>query len=153
MRCSTAHKLISPYIDGELSEGKKREIENHLNACEKCRMEVEGFQGMRDLFVNTENYEAPYGFHTRVMANINSGKTRQSSRIPVFARLAEGFVVMVIIAIIVIGVFSGSFLIKGFMPDKAKEVMASLSFDVFDSEPPGSLGGAYLAMTEVRNEK
>ena len=55
--------------------------------------------------------------------------------------------------VIALGVLSGSLLIKDYMPDKARQVMASLSLDVFDSAPPDSLGGAYLAMTEVRDEK
>jgi hypothetical protein len=32
-------------------------------------------------------------------------------------------------------------------------ITSSFSLDVFDAAPPGSLGNAYLAMTEVENEK
>jgi anti-sigma factor RsiW len=150
MKCKKAHKLISPYIDGELPEWDKKKLEDHMKVCHKCLAEFEEGKKLQNLFATVDRFKAPYGFHTRVMANISSGKTRGISEIPIFVRFAEAFV---IVAIIAIGVFSGSFLIKGYMPDKAREVMASLSLDVFDPTPPDSLGGAYLAMMEVRDEK
>lgn len=150
MKCSKAHKLISPYIDGELPEWDTRRLEDHMKVCHKCRKAIEESKALHNLFANMAGFKAPYGFHKRVMANISSGKARGISGIPVFARLAEAFV---IVAILALGVFSGSFLIKGSIPDKAREVISSLSLDVFDTAPPGSLAGAYLAMTEVRDEK
>jgi anti-sigma factor RsiW len=150
MKCSKTHKLISPYIDGELPERDMRRLEDHLKACHMCRAEFGKSKELHNLFANAAKFKAPYGFHTRVMANISSGKARGISEIPVFARLAEA---VVIIAIIAMGVFSGSLVIKGHPPDKARDIMASLSLDVFDPAPPDSLGGAYLAMTEVRDEK
>jgi anti-sigma factor RsiW len=150
MKCSKAHELISPYIDSELPERDMRRLEDHVKVCTKCHKEFDESRELHNLFANMDGFKAPYGFHARVMANIDSGKTRRSSGIPVFVRFAEG---LVIVAIIALGIFSGSLLIKGYMPDKAREVMSSLSLDVFDTAPPGSLAGAYLAMTEVRDEK
>ena len=150
MKCSKVHKLISPYIDGELIERDMKALEDHMKVCGKCRKEFEEGKELHNLVASTDKFKAPYGFHTRVMTNISSGKIRGSSGIPVLVRLAEAVVVIVVIAL---GVLSGSSLTKGYMPDKAREVMASLSLDVFDSAPPGSLGGVYLAMTEVKNEK
>jgi predicted anti-sigma-YlaC factor YlaD len=150
MNCSKAHKLISPYIDGELPGRDIKTLEDHIKVCPKCRAEFEENKELHNLFADDDRFKAPYGFHTRVMANIRSGKTRGISEIPVFARLAEAFVIIMVIAF---GVLSGSLFMGGSMPDKTGEVMASLSLDVFDSAPPGSLGGVYLAMTEVRNEK
>ena len=150
MKCSKAEKLISLYIDGELPERDMKTLEDHMKVCHKCLAEFEEGKELHNVFASVDRFKAPYGFHARVMANISSGKTRGISRIPVFVRFAEAFVIAAIIAI---GVFSGSFLIKGHMPDKGREVVALLSLDVFDSAPPDSLGAAYLAMTEVRDEK
>lgn len=150
MKCSKAHKLISPYIDGELPEQDMQRLEAHINVCLKCRTEFEKEKELHNLFANVDGFKAPYGFHTRVMANINSGKTKEISGIRIFAGLAEA---VVILAIIAIGLLSGSQAIKGYPPDNTRAVMASLSLDVFDPAPADSLGGVYLAMTEVRNEK
>ncbi|MDA8240832.1 MAG: zf-HC2 domain-containing protein [Nitrospiraceae bacterium] len=150
MKCSKAHKLTSLYIDGELPERDVKTLEDHMKACHKCRAEFEEGMELHNLFTDAEKFEAPFGFHARVMANVSSRKIRESSRISVFARLAEA---VVIIVVIVLGVLSGNFLIKGYSPDKAGDVTASLSLDIFASAPPGSLGGVYLAMTEVSDEK
>ncbi len=40
MKCSKARKLISPYVDSELSEANKRELESHVSVCESCRSEM-----------------------------------------------------------------------------------------------------------------
>jgi hypothetical protein len=58
-----------------------------------------------------------------------------------------------VVAIIAAGIFSGSLLINADVTGKARGIASSLALDVFESAPPGSLGGAYLAMTEARDEK
>lgn len=150
MKCSKAHKLISPYIDGELPERDKKTLEDHMNICDMCRADFEEIKKLHNLFASADTFKAPYGFQTKVMANITPDKIRVISRIPIFARLVEA---VAIVLFITIGIFSGSLVTEGNPRDKAKDIVASLSLDVFDSAPPGSLGGVYLAMTEVRNEK
>ena len=150
MKCSKAHKLISPYIDGELPGRDMKTLEDHMKVCLNCRTEFEENKELHNLFTNADGFEAPYGFHTRVMANISSGKARGISEIPIFTRFAEAVLIIVVMAF---GILSGSLFIRGSVPDKAGEVMASLSLDVFDPAPPGSLGGAYFVMTEEEDEK
>src|ERR1700690_2600490 len=99
MNCSKTHKLISPYIDGELSERDMKTLEDHMKVCDKCPGELEEGKELHNLFANANKFKAPYGFHTRVMTHISSGKTRGSSKIPIFVRLAEGFVIIVVIAL------------------------------------------------------
>ncbi len=150
MKCSTAHKFISPYIDGELPKRDLKTLEDHMKACHKCRAEFEEGMELHNLFTSTEKFEAPFGFHTRVISNISLGEIRETARIPVLVRLVEAVAIVIVIAF---GILSGGLVTKGYSPDKARDVMASLSLDIFDSAPPGSLGGVYLAMTEVSDEK
>ena len=150
MKCSKTQKLISPYIDGELAASKKQEFEDHMKVCEKCRIEMEELQGLRQLFVTAESFDAPYGFHTRVMASVNASKTAWHPGISLPVRLAETAMVLVLIAV---GIVSGTFMVKALTPDKVGNEIASLHLEIFQSTPPDTLGGAYLAMTEERNEK
>ena len=150
MNCSKTQKFISPYIDGELSEGTKRKLESHIKGCEKCRTEMEEMRKLHQVFVNAEKFAAPYGFHTRVMANVNTAKTGKLPGISIPARLAETVMVLLLI---VMGIMSGTFLVRSLILGRAADVIASLHLDVFQYAPPGTLGGAYLAMTEQRNEK
>ena len=151
MNCSKARKLISPYIDAELSQDDRREFEDHIGVCDSCRSELEANQGLYRLFANTEKFKTPFGFHSRVMANVNMVKPGWSPRIPIPVRLAEGAMVILLIAV---GIVSGSFLAKGLLHERTGNgTMASLHLDVFISSPQGTLEGAYLAMTEANHEK
>lgn len=150
MKCSKARRLISPYIDSELSSGDRNKLEDHMKVCKICRNMVKETQALHQVFVNTEKFEAPYGFRARVMANVKTAKPGWFPRIPIPIRLAEGAVILLLIAI---GIITGSFLVKGFLPQRMGNELASLHLEVFDSAPPGTLGSAYLAMTGERNEK
>ncbi len=150
MKCSKAKKLISLYVDNELPEGEKKEFETHIQGCENCRSEMEGTQELRQLFVNTSQFDAPYDFRARVMAKAHASQTSHFRLIPLPLRAAETAVSLVLITA---GIISGTFLVKGLVPVRTGDVVASLHLDVFESAPPGTLGGAYLAMTEGRDEK
>ena len=104
---------------------------------------------MHHLFAHGEKFKAPYGFSTRVIANITSEKAKGFSWIPLFTRFAE---VIVLLVIIFTGIISGSFLSDRLMAEKKTLIRSSFSLDIFEPTPPDSLGGAYLAMAEVKNE-
>lgn len=150
MNCSKTDKLTSPYIDGELNAEAKEAFEAHMKTCYACSTAVQGMRKQHDLFAQAKQYKAPYGFPTRVMAHIAAEKTEGFSPIPLFARFAGAIVLLMIISI---GIISGDFLSGSLMHTKMVSITSSLSLDLFDPMPPDSLGGAYLAMTEVKDEK
>lgn len=150
MKCSRAHKLMSPYIDGELSHAEREVFGAHLKQCGQCRMEFETLGKVHALFGQAGKYPAPYGFATRVMATTGSdGKTREPW-FPLLIRLAEA---AVFVLVITAGVLSGNFLSSRLLPGGAPSVASLMSLDVFDPAPADSPGGVYLAMTEGSNEK
>lgn len=150
MNCSKTDKLISPYIDGELKAEDKEAFESHMKVCLACSMAVAQVRKQHNLFVQAKQFKAPYGFSTRVMANISAEKTGGFSLTPLFARFAGAIVLLMIISI---GIISGSFLSGSLMHTKMVSITSALSLDLFDPMPPDSLGGVYLAMTEAGYEK
>ena len=46
MRCRQAHKLLGPYIDGELAMADSRRLEKHLETCEECAEQLTFLRGM-----------------------------------------------------------------------------------------------------------
>jgi anti-sigma factor RsiW len=149
MRCSKT-KLISPYIDGELSARERDLLESHIKKCHECAGKLEELQKIHELFASAEMFKAPPGFSTRVLANIRATETRTfTGFVRILARSVEGFAVLVLIFV---GIILGSFLSKTLVSEKGN-VVASLSLDIFASIPPDSIGGVYLAMTEAKNEK
>jgi len=150
MNCSKIHKLISPYFDGELKARDKEAFEAHIKSCRACSIAVEEVRNQHNLFAYAKQFKAPYGFSTRVMANIAAEKTGGLSWTLLLTRFAE---VVALLVIIFSGIMSGGFLAGRLMPEKLSSVASSFSLDIFDPAPPDSLGGVYLAMTEVKNEK
>ncbi|MBI5635291.1 MAG: zf-HC2 domain-containing protein [Nitrospirae bacterium] len=150
MNCSKTDKLISPYIDGELKAEAKEAFEAHMKACYACSMAVEQVRKQHNLFAQAKQYKVPYGFSTRVMANVSAERTGWFSLTPLFARFAGAIVLLMIISI---GMISGGFLSGSLMQTKMVSMTSALSLDLFDPMPPDSLGGAYFAMTEVKDEK
>lgn len=149
MKCSKAKSLISPYVDGELDLGLKQALESHMDSCGTCRGEFEGALKLHDLLGQAESFKAPYGFSTRAMAGAAADKTGGRVWRPIFARFAEALVVLAMVAA---GIVSGGFLINGLGPE-TRGITSSFSLEIFEPVPPGSVGSAYLAMTEVGHER
>ena len=143
--------LISAYLDSEMKCGEKATFEAHMQGCTRCSHALEEFQSLRVVFANTERHQAPYGFATRVMARTAELEKKKSLWIvPFFVRSAEAAFLVIVITV---GILAGKVMTNSLSASNTTNIASSLSLEVFDATPPGSLGGAYLAMTEVRNEK
>ncbi len=149
MRCSKARKLLSPYIDKELTKAEAELFDVHVRNCIKCRTMLEEIQAIHHTFSSMESLSAPLGFATRVMAHVQEKKTRRLSLFPVLGRLIE---VAVVILMIIIGTRVGGLLGTAFTGQKTS-ITSSLSLDTFEAVQPNSIGGAYMAMMEGNNEK
>jgi len=144
-------KLISAYLDKELGPGEKNAFEAHVQGCTGCLHALEEMRSLRAAFANVERHPAPYGFATRVMARTAELENNKAPWfVPFFVRSAEA---AVLLFVIFVGILAGEFMTKSSPALKMTSIASSLSLDLFDATPPGSPGGAYLAMTEVSNEK
>lgn len=144
-------KLISAYLDKEIGVGEKTAFEAHLQGCDRCSYAIEELQSLRAAFLTTKRHQAPYGFATRVMARTAAlDKKKSPWFVPFFIRFAEAAILLIVITV---GILAGRVMTNGSSVVKTTNIASSLSLDLFDATPPGTLGGAYLAMTEVSNEK
>jgi anti-sigma factor RsiW len=143
-------KLISAYLDKELRLGEKADFEAHVQGCASCSHTLEDMRLLRAAFANVERHPAPYGFATRVMARTAELEKKKAPWfVPFFVRFAEAAILFVVITV---GILAGKVMTNG-SSATTTNIASSLSLDMFDATPPGSLGHAYIAMTEVRNEK
>ena len=155
MQCIGLRKLISSYIDGQLSPDEKEAFSSHIRNCSGCQKALEEARAVHELFASAERFSAPYGFTTRVMANL---ETESSSpwwavftRRPLILRAMElGFALIVIVS----GLFFGNLLVpKQVPPQRPAGVQESFSLDLFQAAPPGSISGTYAALAEAPNER
>jgi anti-sigma factor RsiW len=150
MSCSKS-KHISAYLDKEMGPGEKAAFDTHLHGCSDCAQALEEIRSLRAAFAKAERHPAPYGFATQVMARTAEMERKKTPWfVPIFIRFAEAAVLLIIITV---GILAGKAMTNSSSAANTTNIALSLSLDLFDATPPGSLGGAYLAMTEVKNEK
>ena len=75
-------ELLSARLDGPLTGGEERELEDHLRTCPQCRALAEQLEQLHAGFAGLEELEAPAGFTGRVMEQIGG----ERKVIPLFRR-------------------------------------------------------------------
>jgi anti-sigma factor RsiW len=154
MKCQVVREMLSEYIDDELVQEQKGMIDLHLRDCSACSKEFEELLAVHGLFASAERFTAPYGFSTRVMANLE--ETKESIWGGLFARpiLFRAIGTAFALIIVIIGLISGNILTSRKPPSLTSvEVTQSFALNAFEATPSGSIGGLYVSMTGVRNEK
>ena len=79
MKYRHVKKMISRYVDDELTPEEKKDFDAHIRSCVSCREELEETRALHRLFASAERFPAPYGFATRVLANLSE---KEALRIP-----------------------------------------------------------------------
>ena len=157
MKCSQITKMISRYIDDDLGPEEKRLFQLHVKDCPGCKHELEEVLAVHELFVSAERFPAPYGFTTRVMANLEAKEPSWLWQLftfrPFFLRAVE---VAFALVIMVLGVFSGNLLVA----DRTSErqavqttVQESFSLDLFHPTPSDSIAGVYVRLMGAGDER
>ena len=155
MKCKEARKFISPYIDNELSQTDKPAFTAHIETCAVCEQELEETKSLDHMFEASERFSAPVGLATRVMAGVEETETQGFWKVfaarPFFLKAIE---VAFALVIVIIGILSGNVLVTDrTAPLRVAELRGSFHLDVFEPAPPDSIGGIYVSMTGVRDER
>jgi predicted anti-sigma-YlaC factor YlaD len=146
MKCRHARKMISQYIDEELSPDEKKDFESHIQSCASCKEELEETRALHQLFASAKRFAAPYGFATRVLANLEEKERR-----PFLLRTAQ---VAFALVIMTIGIISGNLLLAERADHIGQTaVQETFSLDLFQATPPGSIGGIYDTLMRPSHER
>lgn len=158
MRCSQIRKMISPYVDDELTADEETLFTSHVADCPACKKEVDEVQSVRRLFASVERSEAPPGFATRVMAHLE-----EAEEAGLFSRLRRLFVVRPLflrtveiafaLVIMLIGMWSGNMLVADRTPGTHATIQEAFSLDLFEAAPPDSIGGVYMKLAGTTDER
>jgi anti-sigma factor RsiW len=155
MKCPQVRKMLSQYMDGELNPDEKKDFDSHIQSCASCRERLEETRALHGLFASAERFPAPYGFATRVLANLEEkGGSRLRSLLsirPFFLRTAQ---VAFALVVMIIGITSGNLLLaKRTAPIGQTAVQETFSLDLFQATPPDSIGGIYNTLMRPSHEK
>lgn len=70
IRCEDVLRELSNYIDVEVTEDLRRQIEEHLRACHNCTVLVDTTRKMLTLVADNYVSELPPGVSERLMARL-----------------------------------------------------------------------------------
>jgi len=142
-------------MDDELSPRRKRDLESHTHSCASCKDALEEARALHVLLSSAERFPAPYGFATRVMANLDEKEALRIPRLPGFRPLVfKAAQVALALAVMTIGIVSGSLLLTERTDGLGQTaVQETFSIDLFQATPPGSIGGIYNTLMRPSYEK
>jgi anti-sigma factor RsiW len=66
LNCKGVILELSNYLDGELEKAVKRELEQHLEHCEECKMVVDQTKQTVNIFCDSEPVELPADVKSRL---------------------------------------------------------------------------------------
>lgn len=147
--------MLSPYVDGELSPDEKKDFDKHIRICASCRESLEETRALHQMFASARRFTAPYGFPTRVRANLEEEKGARLWRLvsirTFFLRAAQ---VTCALVIMTVGIISGNLL----LPERTDHigqtaVQQTFSLDLFQAMPPDSIGGIYTTLMRTGHER
>ncbi len=78
MKCETIRNMISSYIDKDLNDIEKTELEKHLAECEQCREEYESMLDIIAVCGNLEEIELPQNFRTELHQRLVEEKKKKN---------------------------------------------------------------------------
>jgi hypothetical protein len=78
MKCETIRNMISSYIDKDLNDIEKTELEKHLTECEQCREEYESMLDIVAVCGNLEEIELPQNFRTELHQRLVGEKKKKN---------------------------------------------------------------------------
>jgi len=160
--CAKNRKYLNAYLDGELPERTRREVECHLAGCPACLLEFEGLRGLAPLLGNDEVPPVPAGLSARI---VNEAALRQRRKEAGKASgwewreflfqpwLVRGATTAALVVGLAIGALMGwtSYL----RPDSVQWMTTDenaarnmYAFDVMGAEPRGSIEAATLALLD-----
>lgn len=112
MKCETIRNMISSYIDKDLNDIEKAELEKHLTECKECREEYESLLDIIAVCGNLEEVELPQSFRTELHQRLLEEKKKKNFFGGILdkkgMKMATGLVAAVLV--IVIGIGSSSLL-------------------------------------------
>lgn len=147
--------MISRYVDDALSPDDKKDVDSHIQDCARCREGLEETQALHRLFASAERFPAPYGFSTRVLANVGNKRGSQLRRLlairPLFIRSAQ---VAFALVVMTMGIISGDLLMaeRTETIEQTAVVQEAFSLNLFQATPPDSIGGIYNTLMRPSHE-
>lgn len=105
--CSEIMELMSLYIDNELDDLSRKELEKHIKSCESCRKDLDELKEIVGILSSNEEVELPAGFKENLHGKLMEEKKNQKSKsklvlfrrkyLSIASSIAAGLILMFIV--------------------------------------------------------
>ena len=109
MKCETIRNMMSSYIDKDLNDIEKTEMEEHLAACEECKKEYMSLFDVIALCSNFEEIELPQNFRTELHQRLVEEKKKKGFFGGILGKKGMKAATALVAAVLVIAIGIGSF--------------------------------------------
>ena len=158
MNCKKALLHLNRYLDGELSNREKDQVESHLRDCEACCKQFDTLRHVAAMLDVISVPPVPDGFASRVMAKAQKRESFSEGKGNAFWPLQwwplKWFMAvstplrLAACGLIVLACMLGALMSQeAFVSQKVAADIELSGMKWFDPVPPGSVGSAYLMMT------
>jgi anti-sigma factor RsiW len=79
MNCRTAEPLLSAFLEDDLSQNERRNLEAHLLSCRRCSLAVRELRSTLELLHQAPSVDTSPNFEADLMARIRSGEALRPS--------------------------------------------------------------------------
>ncbi|HID93111.1 MAG TPA: hypothetical protein EYP60_03340 [bacterium (Candidatus Stahlbacteria)] len=149
MECKRIKEKLSAFIDNELEEKKRLEIEQHLADCPVCNQEVKVLTQAWNALEVWKKIRASDSFEARFWQRVREREQRQFLPQRLFRRIVQIPVPVAAAIVLVIGLLLGNYLGNILYPKETKAAKEKINFlylDNFKDLPPESIGGVYISL-------
>ncbi|MBN1957541.1 MAG: zf-HC2 domain-containing protein [Desulfuromonadales bacterium] len=160
--CAKNRKHLNAYVDGELPDRARREVEHHLSGCSDCALELDSLRGLAPLLRNEDVPPIPAGLSARILAEAAIRQRRNMVEKTSGRKWPEFLFQLWLVrgattAALVVGLAMGGWMawtsqrssdLEPWMTVANTESAARsiYAFDVLGAEPQGSIEAATLAL-------
>ncbi len=107
MKCETIRNMLSSYIDKDLNDIEKTELEKHLTECAECKKEYDNMLDIIAVCGNLEEIELPQNFRTELHTRLIEEKGKRNFFSGIlekrYMKMATGIAAAVLVIAIGIG--------------------------------------------------
>ncbi|MHC1729991.1 MAG: anti-sigma factor [Syntrophobacteraceae bacterium] len=168
MDCNKFLSRLNAYVDGELTDMHRQEMDTHFSVCPACRERLEELGSLGERLDFLEVPALPSGFASRVTALARDRQVLSAPENRRFRRLnrqplrwvGELSILMraAVASVVVLAFLLGFLMSKELTSTSRQKTLAAASesmegFEWFGSTPPESIGSAYLTLALAPTEE
>ena len=146
MNCKHVENKIIDYLEANVSDRERTQIEGHLRRCKKCAVIVKEFSSLWDYTASPPSSELSPYFWSRLRAKISEYEREKVFHAGIYDNALRFLKPAACALLFIFGIIFGFKLGESYLDMHMfrQEVEQPIYIEIFDNLPEGSIGEVYL---------